>query len=107
MLMCGFILLQGAQCLIILKNEAENIIHDDTESLKRLEKVKAIISGFETPYGMELLATTHWIASHQPKFNLEQIIDAFHRWNARKAQLFSGEHIEIAWEHLRKNELER
>ena len=88
-------------------NEAENIIHDDIASLKRLEKVKDIISGFETPYGMELLATTHWIASHQPEYNLEQIIDAFHRWNARKAQLFTGEHIEIAWEHLRKNGLGR
>ena len=27
--------------------------------------VADLIAGFETPYGMELLATVHWIADHE------------------------------------------
>lgn len=81
-------------------DEAKNLLKDDTESLKRLAEVTNVIEGFETPYGMELLATTHWIAAHNPEFDTLQIIDAFQAWNERKARLFKSDHIEIAWNHL-------
>ena len=81
-------------------DEAKNLLKDDTESLKRLAEVTNVIEGFETPYGMELLATTHWIAAHNPEFDTSQIIDAFQAWNERKARLFKSDHIEIAWNHL-------
>ncbi|HEX3048468.1 MAG TPA: hypothetical protein VHY08_27210 [Bacillota bacterium] len=35
------------------------------ESIQRMERVKQLIEGFETPYGMELLATVHWLATHE------------------------------------------
>ena len=33
----------------------------------RFEQVAGLIEGFETPFGMELLATVHWVAKHQPR----------------------------------------
>src|SRR5271170_3582595 len=35
------------------------------ESLQRLKRVAELIEGFESPYGMELLATVHWAAHHE------------------------------------------
>lgn len=32
-------------------------------------RVKQLIEGFETPYGMELLSTIHWIVKHDPDIN--------------------------------------
>jgi hypothetical protein len=35
------------------------------ESMKRLDQVKHLIEGFETPYGLELLATVHWLMKNE------------------------------------------
>ena len=42
--------------------EASSFLADKPESLRRLDRVGRLIEGFETPYGMELLATVHWLA---------------------------------------------
>ncbi|MCC5669167.1 hypothetical protein LC653_36310 [Nostoc sp. CHAB 5784] len=34
-----------------------------SETQKRLERVSNLIIGFETPYGMELLVTVHWVGT--------------------------------------------
>lgn len=80
--------------------EAASVLENDQESLQRLDGVKEIIEGFETPYGMELLATVHWVASHHPNYDVQQIIHEVHAWSARKAKLFQANHISIAWTHL-------
>ena len=43
------------------------IIEKGKEAIQRLESVKNLIKGFETPYGMELLSTVHWIANEFPE----------------------------------------
>ena len=42
--------------------EAEAFLHSTKASQERLDRVAALIEGFETPFGMELLSTVHWIA---------------------------------------------
>jgi O-acetyl-ADP-ribose deacetylase (regulator of RNase III) len=75
----------------------------EADTAKRVEKVTDLIAGFETPYGMELLATVHWVATRNPKVNsVETTIGAVHGWNARKKQLMSPDHIRLAWDHLEK-----
>lgn len=72
------------------------------ESLKRLDKVKQLIEGFETPYGMELLSTIHWLATHE-NISLKDeksLIDAVHRWNPRKAAIMKPVHIQKAANRL-------
>lgn len=59
--------------------------HED--SLKCLEAVKQLIEGFETPYGMELLATVHWLAHQQEAKVPEAVRDGVKQWNPRKARL--------------------
>jgi hypothetical protein len=34
------------------------------------------VDGFETPYGMELLATVHWTAGEKPGASFEEVVQA-------------------------------
>ena len=45
-----------------------------------------LIDGFETPYGMELLASVHWVATkgEPPARSAEAAVDAVLAWNERK-----------------------
>src|SRR5699024_2343064 len=84
--------------------EAEKFLENEEDSMERLEKVKKVIHGFETPYGMELLSTIHWIVNENPEksrdlsFTIEQI----QRWNARKKKIFTAKHIEKVWGYLHR-----
>lgn len=72
------------------------------ESLLRLERVARLIEGFETPYGMELLATVHWVASEQAEDVLEeQVVNTVQAWSPRKADLFTKAHIHKTLKHLK------
>lgn len=86
--------------------EATSFLTGKSESLARLERVARLIEGFETPYGMELLATVHWVAhrggpkSDASASDADAAIDQIHAWNPRKQQVFKPEHIRTAWNHL-------
>jgi len=86
--------------------EATNFLAGKIESLGRLERVARLIEGFETPYGMELLATVHWVShrggpkSKEPAADAEAAIAQIHAWNPRKQQVFKPEHIHTAWDQL-------
>lgn len=84
--------------------EASAFLASRKESLDRLESVANLIEGFETPYGMELLSSVHWVAihRHRPAETVDEAIDAVHSWNARKKKLFPSEHVRVAWTRLRE-----
>ena len=69
----------------------------------RLGAIRELIEGFETPYGMELLATVHWVMTRKPGAadDLAATVTAVRQWNDRKRRLMSEEDIEEAWSHLR------
>lgn len=58
--------------------------------------------GFETPYGMELLATVHWVAQENPEAatDCEVAIALVHDWSDRKRKIFKPSHIRKAWQRL-------
>ena len=63
------------------------------------ERVSQLIDGFETPFGMELLATVHWVAARQGATDVEAAVDAVHQWNERKRQ-FTPRQVRVAWDVL-------
>ncbi len=87
-------------------NEATEFLKGRVNSLERLEVVSNLIEGFETPYGMELLATVHWVAQHGspnhpvPANAPEVAVREVHAWNPRKKKVFRPEHVHIAWQRL-------
>ena len=86
--------------------EATVFLSGKLESLARLDRVAQLIEGFETPYGMELLATVHWVAHRGGPKSDSQAADAaaaveqVHAWNPRKQKIFRPEHICTAWDQL-------
>jgi len=83
--------------------EATTFIENMPESKKRLERVANLIEGFETPYGMELLATVLWVAKETPeaKNNPDKAIEKVYEWNEHKRE-FRQEHIKKAWQQLQE-----
>jgi O-acetyl-ADP-ribose deacetylase (regulator of RNase III) len=86
--------------------EADTFLADDMPAQQRLQRVSDLIEGFETPYGMELLATVHWVAHEPSPGHVERAADAeeatehVHAWNPRKRSVFRPEHVRVAWERL-------
>ncbi len=63
------------------------------------EKVSDLVEGFESPFGMELLATVHWVATKEQAATPEQIIDHTYRWNQQK-KVFTPRQIQLAYTML-------
>jgi len=87
-------------------SEAEKYIDANKAQFENNEKfitnVLELISGFESPYGMELLSTVHWTIKHEnyEPTNVEGIIRHIHRWNSRKKKIMKPEHIKMALKRL-------
>jgi O-acetyl-ADP-ribose deacetylase (regulator of RNase III) len=80
---------------------ADSFLKRDPQAARHLEKVADLVDGFETPYGMELLASVHWAAIHDGEASdAESAVTAMARWSDRKKQLFKPVHIRSAWERL-------
>ena len=74
----------------------------------RLGKVAELIEGFETPYGMELLSSVHWVVHHgeKPISTEDQAIQAVYNWNNRKRNMLKEAHLRIAWRRLSEKGLQ-
>ena len=68
---------------------------------ERLGRVFDLVDGFETPFGLELLATAHWVATEHPSAGDDEVIAFVHAWNPRKGQ-FSERQITLALQILRE-----
>lgn len=83
--------------------EAEQFVVDSGHAnlTQHVERVANLIEGFQSPYGMELLATVHWVATREPNaHSLDQAISAVHAWNERKAKIMQPAHVCAAWSRL-------
>ncbi len=79
--------------------EADHCLDAHPETLRRLNKVQKLVEGFESAYGLELLATVHWIVTQEKAKTLPDVVDHTYAWNVRKKQ-FSPRQIKIAYETL-------
>ena len=86
-------------------NEAANFMNGRGLSAvrKRVNRVENLIRGFETPFGLELLSTVHWIAKEKNTSDFNEIKRGVEQWSDRKKKLFSEKDVRLAWARLRKN----
>ncbi|MBF0423347.1 MAG: macro domain-containing protein [Magnetococcales bacterium] len=80
-------------------DDASRILDQDADVRSRFDRVAELVEGFETPFGMELLATVHWVTARENAQTAEDVIAKIYAWNDRKAQ-FSDRQIRIALEVL-------
>ncbi len=78
---------------------------DHPATRDRFDRVAKLIEGFETPFGMELLSSVHWVATRKYpllKDDVDSVVAGVKQWSKRKAKLFETDHIKSAWEQLRE-----
>ena len=82
--------------------EAAAFLKNSGEANNRFHKVSKLVDGFESPFGLELLSTVHWVVKNEKSDSLDEIIRKTYGWNDRKKQ-FTPRQIRIAVEVLSKN----
>ncbi len=71
---------------------------DDTR--QRIERVRHLVEGFESAYGLELLATVHWIVDNERPRNFDHLAQLVGAWGQRKRR-FTQRQLRIAADRLR------
>ena len=81
-------------------DEADAFLQTHTDTRERFERVAELVEGFESPFGMELLATVHWVIAHDESPHcMKEVVARTYAWNERKRQ-FTPRQIGIAVEVL-------
>jgi len=76
-------------------SEAKDVLKTNAETQLRFERVAQLVEGFESPFGLELLATVHWVMTRDLQTSDEEIIQRIYAWDPRKRR-FSPNQIRIA-----------
>ena len=84
------------------KDEVKNFIDKSASQAEkdRLDKVAEFIQGFESPYGLELLATVDFLSHTVSLTDAESIKKEL--WSQRKKDLFPLYHVQLAINYLNK-----
>ncbi|MBI2378718.1 MAG: macro domain-containing protein [Deltaproteobacteria bacterium] len=77
--------------------DAKAVLAEQHETQLRFERVAALVDGFESPFGLELLATVHWVVKHGAA--REAVVEAVHGWNDRKKSM-NARQIQLALARL-------
>lgn len=75
--------------------EAKAFLENHPQTRERFNRVSKLVEGFESPFGLELLATAHWLRKYEHACSPQEVIQATHAWNDRKRQ-FTPRQIELA-----------
>jgi O-acetyl-ADP-ribose deacetylase (regulator of RNase III) len=84
--------------------EAESFVQHRTDTRARFERIERLIDGFDTPYGLELLASVQWIAMNEDpaaRRDATAATSQVHAWSDRKRALFRSSHVHAAWDRLK------
>jgi O-acetyl-ADP-ribose deacetylase (regulator of RNase III) len=86
--------------------DAGQFLADHPDAQARYDRIARLIDGFETPFGLELLTSVHWVTKQHlwAAADADVAADQIHVWNARKRRLFPPEQIEKAWLRLRQED---
>lgn len=80
--------------------DATRFLDEKTETRQRFNRVVNLVEGFETAYGLELLATVHWVAAETGFTDSRSIEAATYDWNESKRR-FTPAQIQLATNRLR------
>jgi O-acetyl-ADP-ribose deacetylase (regulator of RNase III) len=81
---------------------AAEFLEDHPATTHHLQRVSRLVQGWETPYGLELLATVHWALTHVEPALVDRasVHDFVASWTPRKAKLFKSGQIDRAIDRL-------
>lgn len=70
-----------------------------------VDRLSKLVQGYESPYGLELLSSVHWLAHHEGHFPVEKIIEEMLGWSEAKRNRFSENAIRAAYDRLKEDGL--
>jgi hypothetical protein len=79
--------------------EAEQVLKHEPQTHEKFNRVADLVDGFETPYGLELLATVHWVATREGARTHEAAVERVRNWNEHK-KAFTPRQVGIAFDTL-------
>lgn len=79
--------------------DARTFLADAPQTPARFERVAALVEGFESSFGLELLATVHWVVREEQASTLAEVAERTYMWNERKRQ-FTPRQLDIALDVL-------
>jgi len=71
--------------------DARRVLEERPETRERFERVSRLVEGLESPYGLELLATVHWIATREHAATPDELVARFYAWAERKKRFSRGQ----------------
>jgi hypothetical protein len=63
--------------------DARAVLAERPETLARFERVGKLVEGFESPFGLELLATIHWVVTREDAASDEDVVARTYAWAER------------------------
>ena len=81
-------------------DDARRTLEERPQTRKRFERVAGLVEGFESPFGLELLTTVHWVATREHPASEDELLEHFYGWADRKRQFSPGQ-IRLATNVLR------
>ncbi len=79
---------------------ASKFLESHPETQKRFQKVTWLVDGFESPFGLELLSTAHWLVKKENATSREDVVSKTYAWHDRKRR-FTPRQISLAVDVLR------
>lgn len=81
--------------------QARELLGDDRDHRTALDRLEEIVDGFEFPYGIELLATVHYVAARSEGLaRIDDVVGEIKAWSKRKGEIFRREQAALAYDHL-------
>lgn len=72
----------------------------ETKANDIIDRLSKLVQGYESPYGLELLSSVHWLAHHEGHFPVERIIEEMLGWSEAKRSRFGEDAIRAAYSRL-------
>lgn len=82
--------------------DAEEFLASEPVTQARFARVAKLVDGYETPHGLELLSTVHWVVTKENHKLQQAIIDSVYGWSPHKRQ-FTERQIRLALENLEQD----
>lgn len=86
------------------KAETEKVIETQLSSdqTQRLGLLSEMIEGFESTFGLELLATVAYALQQCPQCSKEEIIADIQQWTKRKKEIFTPHLISVSYDRVKE-----
>ena len=69
-------------------DDALAFLADRPDTQARFDRVSDLVEGFESSFGLELLATVHWIVGAGRVRTVAGVVERIYAWNERKKTVF-------------------